>query len=486
MNEDFTELDKVFDSILDEIDNPGRSYGNADIFRNLHGERTEYADYAKVVHTIVVRVADDNMSAAINVISTAEKKRRYNIGELNRAIHAKGIVYGIDSEALMRMVLKQLFNRDVVFARGIPAQNGIDGYIEQLVKFEDDKDFANVKDGTPICRVVPPQAGVIGSDIFGHAIPFVNGVAVEIPMGENTVYDKKTGILSAKEGGRLTLKNGVYSINDEYVVNGNVTKDTGKIEFAGNVIVNGNVIDGGFIVCEKNVTVKGKVGGGAAITAKGDISVELAVKNATIITEKGNMHLMSCTDSVIKCGGDLDASSINNCDTRCAGSIDCTANQGSVNGGETRCIGTLKCITAGSRLREKTFISVGDCSEYIAEKIILERSLSRIEGEIEKISRRISTLEIQKNDLGFLSREDEDFLVAAKRIKTQKEGDKLPIIEKIEETERIIKYAEDSVFKVQRFLHSNVTLQIKSYMRNIDGEMGRVVAYTTSHGIIFS
>ena len=486
MNDAFKELDSVFDSILDEIDNPGRTYGNADIFRNLHGEKTEYADYAKVVHTIVVRVADDNMSAAINVISTAEKIRRYTIGDLNRAIHAKGVVYGIDSEALMNMVAKQIFNRDVVFARGIPAQNGADGYIEQFVEFEDGKDYANVKAGTQICRVVQPQPGVIGSDIFGKSIPFVNGVGVDAPVGKNTVYDKATGIITAKEGGRLTLKDDVYSINDEYIVNGNVNLDTGKIEFAGNVIVKGNVGDGGFIVSEKNVIISGKVHSGATITAKGNITIELAVKNATIISEKGNISLMSCSDSVIKCGGNLTAASLYNCTTKCAGSIDCTINQGSINGGETHCIGNLSCNTAGSRLREKTFICVADCSEYVAEKIMLERSLNRIEAEIEKISRRISTLEIQKNDLGFLPTEDEDFLVAAKRIRTQKEADKIPLRKKIDDIDNLIASSESSVFKAIRSLHSNVTLQIKSYKRNIDAEFGKITAYVSNYGIVFS
>ncbi|MBQ8841062.1 MAG: DUF342 domain-containing protein, partial [Ruminiclostridium sp.] len=233
MNEAFKELDSVFDSIIDEIENPGRSYGVTDIFRNLHGEKTEYADYAKVVYTIVVRVADDNMSATINVISTADKIRRYTIGELNRAIRAKGVVYGIDSEALMRMVSKQTFNRDVVFAKGSVPENGKDGYLEHLISFPEGQKVINVKADTPLCKVVPPTGGTHGSDIFGKVIPAVGGAPfTDVPKGENTEFDKKTGILSSSTGGNLSFKNGVYSICDEYVLNCNVTKENGKIEFA--------------------------------------------------------------------------------------------------------------------------------------------------------------------------------------------------------------------------------------------------------------
>ena len=91
-NAAFKELDVAFDSIIDEIENPDKPHEEVMIFRNLHGEKTEYADYAKVVHTVVVRVSDDGMTAAINVVSTAEKRRRYTIADLNRAIHSKKIV----------------------------------------------------------------------------------------------------------------------------------------------------------------------------------------------------------------------------------------------------------------------------------------------------------------------------------------------------------------------------------------------------------
>lgn len=486
MNEAFKELDSVFDSIIDEIENPGRSYGNADIFRNLHGEKTEYADYAKVVYTIIIRVADDNMSAAINVISTADKLRRYTVQELNRVIRSKRIVCGIDSEALMRMVSKQIFNKDVVFARGINPENGTDGAIEHLVEFPEGKSYIDVKSGTPLCRVIAPTAGIAGADIFGHSIPAVNGASISVPIGENTVFDKKTGILSASAGGRLTLKNGVYAVCDEYVINGGITKENGKIEFEGSIVINGNVTDGAYIIAKKSITVKGKVSGNSTIIAKDRLTVELSVKNSTLTTENGDMKLMSCFDSFITCGKDLEAASLYNCKTKCIGNLDCTINQGSINGGETFCVGKLSCITAGSRLHEKTEITVGDSSDFMAEKIMVMRSINRIDGEIEKISRRISTIEGQHKNLGFISREDEDFLNAAIRIRNQKEAEKIPLLEKIEKIEEIIASANDSVLKVQRSMHANVYLKIKEHKRKIDAEFGKITVYSNDYGIVIS
>ncbi len=485
MNEAFKELDSVFDSIIDEIENPGRSYGVTDIFRNLHGEKTEYADYAKVVYTIVVRVADDNMSATINVISTADKIRRYTIGELNRAIRAKGVVYGIDSEALMRMVSKQTFNRDVVFAKGSVPENGKDGYLEHLISIPEGQKVINVKADTPLCKVVPPTGGTHGSDIFGKIIPAVGGAPfTDVPKGENTEFDKKTGILSSSTGGNLSFKNGVYSICDEYVLNCNVTKENGKIEFSGTVIVNGNVSGEAEIVAGKNVVVKGKVTA-SKITAGKNIEIEYATKSSVIFSE-GDISLMNCTDSEIICKGNITCASLANCTVNCTGDIDCTVNQGNITGGTVSCIGKVSCITAGSRLHEITEINIGDCSDIITERVFLLRSLNRIENDVEKIVNRIKALELQKKDLGFLSIEDQDFLAAAKRIKKQKEADKIPLKQKIDYIEKLIDISNESVFKAQRSVHANVRLKMRDYRRDFDAEFGKVTAFVNDFGIVLS
>ncbi len=482
MNEAFIELDKAFDGILDQLKHPERKYEKPEIFRNLHGEKTEYADYAKVVYTFVVRVADDKMSAAINVVSTADKIRRYTIQELNRAIRQKGIVHGIDSEALMKMVSKQTFNRDVVFARGTPPVDGIDGAVEHLINMEEKTD---VKAGTAICRITPPTAGTTGYDIFGHALPAHNGASISIPIGENTNFDKTTNILSATSGGKLTFKDGVYRVSDEYVINGNVSVDTGRIEFPGNVVIKGNVTDGAIIIAGKSVAVTGKVKG-AIIVAKNNLSIDLSVKDSRITTEKGNMQLTSCYTSVINCGGNIELASLYNCKTKCIGNMDCTVNQGSINGGETVCVGKLICTTIGSRLHESTDVIVGDCTEFITERIMLIRSLNRIENDIEKINHRIGVIEGQRDTLGFISREDEDFLIAALRIRDQKEAEKLPIQEKISDIEKIINRAADSNLKVQRSMHANVHLKIKEHRREIDTEYGKITAYANDYGIVLS
>ncbi len=482
---DFKDLDAAFDSIIEEIENPGSSKGKADIFRNLHGEKTEYADYAKAVYTIVIRVADDNMSAAINVVSTAEKIRRYTIQELNRAIRQRKIVHGIDSEALMKMVSKQTFNRDVVFAKGDPPHHGSDGVIEHYIDFSASDKAKDIKKDTPICHVIPPTAGTAGWDVYGHSIPARNGASISVPVGENTAFDKKTNTLYATAGGRLYYENGVYKVNDEYVINGNVTGEMGKIDFAGNIIIRGNVTGEAVVTAGKSIYIEGKVKE-SVIYAKENLRVDHSVTESELTTENGSMQLSSCYDSVIKCGGDLELAALSNCKTRCLGNLDCTINQGSINGGETFSIGRMTCTTVGSRLHEKTELTVGDCSEFLTERIKLMRTLSRIENDVDKVSRRIGTIEGQRSTLGFISKEDEDFLTAAIRIRTQKENEKIPILERMEKIEKIIQRASEANLKVMRSLHANVYLKIKEHNRETDTEYGKITAYTNDYGIVFS
>ena len=306
-----------------------------------------------------------------------------------------------------------------------------------------------------------------------------------MPLGENTAYNRKENFLYAKESGSISFENGVYSILDELILDEHITQAHGKIEFSGNIIINGNVGDNSIIKSEKNIYIKGKVQGGS-VTAKGNITVEMAVKDSVLTTEKGNMTLSSCTASVINCGGQLEAASLYNCKTKCIGDLSCTINQGNINGGTTECMGKLTCNTAGSRLGEETEIVVGDCSELVAERVFLIRSATRLDNDIEKLDEKMSKLEIQKKALGFLTAEDEDFILAAIRIKEQKLEQKEPITARINEIEKIMAFAEEANFRAMRSLHTGVTLRIKGFRRDIDAEYGRITAYANTLGIVIS
>lgn len=484
-NAAFKELDAAFDSIIDEIENPDKPHDEVTVFRNLHGEKTEYADYAKVVHTVVVRVSEDKMSAAINVVSTAEKRRRYTIADLNKAIRAKKIVHGIDSAALVKMVAKQQFNRDIVFARGTPSENGEDGEIIHHIKFPEGKRSVPIKKGAEICRIIPPTAGTPGMDVYGHPLHCTPGHPITVPLGENTAYNRKENYLYAKESGSVSMENGVYVVCDELILNENITQEHGKIEFSGNIVINGSVGDNSIIISEKNIYIKGKVQGGS-ITAKGNITAEMPVKDSVLTTERGNMTLSSCTGCVINCGGEMEAASLYNCKTKCMGDLSCTINQGNINGGTTECMSKLTCNTAGSRLGERTEIIVGDSSDLVAERVFLIRSATRLDNDITKLDEKVSKLEIQKNALGFLSAEDQDFVTAANRIKEQKLEQKEPITARIQQIEKIMAFAEEAQFRTMRSLHAGVTLRIKGFRRDIDAEYGRITAYANALGIVIS
>jgi len=312
----------------------------------------------------------------------------------------------------------------------------------------------------------------------------VHGKNALPPVGEKTMLNADRTSIVAETGGSLSFKNGKYTICDESYINENITREHGKIHFPGNLIINGNVGEDSIISSDRSITIRGKVNG-AVIEAKGDLTIEYAVKKS-VLTSGGDMLLMSASESVVNCGGDLDCASLNQCETKCTGKLNCTINQGNINGGSTAAIGTIVCITAGSRLHEKTVISVGDCSDFVAERAMVMRTLNRIETDIEKIDRRISKLKIQKRDLGFLSHEDSDFLVAAVRIRKQKEEEKIPLNERISRLDEIINSAENSEFKTQRSLHSNVSLNIRGRHRNIDSEFGKITAYASNYGVVIS
>ena len=54
----------------------------------------------------------------------------YTVEELEGALRDKGVVQGVNSEALERMVRERTYNREVLVAEGVAAKEGKDGYYD--------------------------------------------------------------------------------------------------------------------------------------------------------------------------------------------------------------------------------------------------------------------------------------------------------------------------------------------------------------------
>ncbi len=469
------ELDAAFDHILMEIQDPGCPPAQNPFEQPEKEQKT--VRFRSVV-PITVRVSEDGLSASVFVCETGNESR-YTVEELRAAVEAKGVKACIDEAVLESMAEEQIYNTEIVFARGILPVDGTDGSVSETA--QPDTDIAK---GEEICRLIPASEGKDGLDVFGNTLPAANGQTPALFEGQNTRLSEDGTVLTAAVSGRLVHRDGVFSVINEYVVRGDVKRDNNQISFAGDITIYGNVSEGANITAGGSVYIHGSVIG-AEITAR-QISIEYIVRHSSIVSRGGNIKLMNCVDSKIECDGNLSASVLLNCEVFCTGEIVCLSSQGSICGGTVSSVKRITCLIAGNHMHETTRLLLGHCSEYCREQEELKRQISVIDADIERLDKRSEMLKARKDETGKITIEDEDFLEAAARIRLQKNEEREPLAARLAYVEGIVGSAGSAELRVMRALYPGVSLAIGEKYCNIDVEYGKVLVYAGDLGIVFS
>ena len=468
MKNSIKDMERLFDSIIDGLkqpvdESPAASFLNTDSDPNV---------------TVKITVAEDGLSARICALTSDPARGSYPIETLNRAIREKGVAFGIDAAKLLEMALGGIYDTEIEFARGIAPIDGADGRIVPLVKLPEAGELYPVKAGTALCRIKPPTSGINGTDVFGNVIRAKYGKACAAPTGENTCLSSDNTQLAAGISGALTLKNGRYCMSDEFVVEGDVDRKNGKLDFFGNITVHGNVHKGADIRCGGKIRIYGSVSE-AGLSAK---SVEIAEEcSGTKITAE-SMVLSDCRECELRCTGTVKCGSLYECDIICDGDIFCTENYGVICGGRIDCAGRIICTSAGTRMHEKTEIILGNAARLESEKTALEDKLSKIDAEISKINEKLS----EQSERGNVSEHDRELIAAAQRIKKRREEEREPLSARIEKTAEIISNTHSSSLRAARALHPGVTVSLGAYHRDVEKEYAGAAIYGNHLGIVIS
>lgn len=469
------ELDAIFDRILTDLKKTdARPEENP--FENL--EVMEDAPRFRSVLPIAVKAAKNGLSASVYVAAPEHPNNRFSLGDLHAAIRKKGIKAGIDEKLLEKMAEEQLYNTEVVFATGKAAIDGINGSVQNLLEPETD-----ISEGETICRIIPAEKGSDGFDIFGNTLKSVNGHAPDIPQGYNTCLNRDHTALVAAATGKLKLRDGVFSVRDEMVIEGDIYRSVHPTTYTGDLIIKGNVNEGAIVNAGGRVHVCGKVTK-ATVTGK-RVTVDDAVTGSYLTARSGKIAVSVCTGSTLEAEGNIEASSIMNSKVSCAGKILCLENPGRISGGTVRAIGGIECLVAGNYMHDLTEIIVGDCSEYTEERKALDRHLAAIDTQLERLALREEELK-EKKSVGKITKEEADFLKTTARVKLQQAVEKEPLQDRMKLVDEIIARASEATLEVGVALHTNVTLMIGGRTRIVTTEYGKSSVSSNEMGVVIA
>ena len=463
MKDDFKNLEKLFDSIIEEIKEPEKegTFINPFIVEkakrgNVSGVAYNVASVTESVSVIVVRVSPDGMRATAKVVSHATSFKPFTESDIKRAANENGVFKGFDDEKIRDMVKKQTINTDILIAEGTPPKHGKNGRLEFNFDVSEEKSVPNISPGAEICRIRKAQKGRDGEDVRGHILRARDGTEASFPIGDGIRI--AGGVATAESSGTLVFRDGKYSIVNELVINRNVNQDDGSIGFSGTIIINGGVTGNAVIRAGKGVIINGYLNN-SLIEAEGTVTVNGRAINSTVTSIHGNINAGEVTDCTLSAGGGVRAEALLNCEVKCVTGIICTDGVGRIAGGSVNCAGDITCLVVGTREHMETSIIMGDVDEYNDKKIDTERRLAIVDKEISTLNDQINKL-YEKKKAGTATLDDDDFITAANTVKQQKIGDRAPLIENIKELEAIITIAKSSTLRARSILYGGAIITI--------------------------
>ena len=368
----------------------------------------------KDVLNIRVTISDDAAAAYICIRQPAVGEG-YTLAMLLDAVKDAGVVYGINEDVLKTILVKKVFDKNVKFAQGTPAVDGTDGWFEFFFDTQLDTKPKILKDGS----VDYSEYGSVPSVIQGQhlvtyhpSIPCKNGVNVRGGSilakkgrdlaklkGKGFNVDEKGINYTAKYEGKVTYLDKRLVVDNELVIEGDVTYNTGDIEFQNDIHIRGNVCTGVCVTSQKgSIIVDGYVEQ-AALYAKKDVVLKNGMQGngKGKIEAGGDVKGKFFEQANIVCKGDVQANAIMNTIIDCGQDIIVSGKYGVIVGGSVSAMRYIRANIIGNMSEVRTEIKAGVDGDLFAllsqcehNKEESEKALRDVTNALEKIKQIIN------------------------------------------------------------------------------------------------
>ncbi|GAB4293342.1 MAG: hypothetical protein Kow0096_08860 [Thiohalomonadaceae bacterium] len=241
----------------------------------------------------VISIAPDHLTAWVTLTAGAS---RPSADDLRQALRLAHVEYGIDEDALQQACDPAApIGQPLPLAHGLAPQPGQDARIEYLfelhplkagreiddaIDFKDRGDIPQVEVGAVLARKQPAVDGVPGRDVHGRVLKVAKVKDARLQAGNGTqLTTDRLAVIAQVAGNPVLTASGVVAVHPEYRIDGDLGYNTGHVDFAGRVIVNGTVQQGFRVKCGELVAKEIE---GGEVEASGDVVVAGGVIGARI------------------------------------------------------------------------------------------------------------------------------------------------------------------------------------------------------------
>ncbi len=355
-----------------------------------------------------VEISDDHLRAYISVTTPENGGQEVSLAGIYQALKDAGVVYGLKDQELKRIAFGKIYERKIIVAEGLPAQNGKDGEIidryiigargipkinvDGSVDYKELNLINNVTKGQVLCEIVPPTDGTKGMTVKGQDIVPARGREPKPPIGKNTLLTDDGLKVYAGIDGNLTKRASSFEVDDTFIVNEHVDNSTGNINFIGNLVVKGDVKSGFSIKAGGTIRVNGTVEAAKLSAEKGITLIGANGQGAGRIYTGGDLTANFLENVIVEAKGSVTANSIMYCNIKCGGTLELKGRNACIIGGSYVVALDVIAKTIGSSSHARTEITLGSATTLVEEINNIGYRLKQIESDILKLSQAIAFL----------------------------------------------------------------------------------------------
>ena len=364
----------------------------------------------------IIRFSVDEMEAYM-LLPSPDEGEEYTVPYVMQALSERGINAGIDHEEIARMVVEEVFEREVLIARGAQPVDGVDGYFEYKFSTSfDNKPKVRPDGSVDYWSVHTIESVVAGQEIAIYHPPVegedgfnVKGKPIQAKKGRDQMPIKGKGFEVQPDGvtyvatvdGKIEMQNNRIVILPVYEISGNAEISLGNIDFRGDVVIHGGVESGVTIRSTGSVTIDGVVEA-CTIEAGKDVILRSGMLggNKASVKSKGNITAKFFEFTSIECYGDIQADVLMDCDVKCQGKVSMTGARGSIIGGKLHAIQGVEVTSLGNDAEKKTEIMVGAGADVASRLRVLEKKIEATETNLQKIEGGLKQFDMLEAERG--------------------------------------------------------------------------------------
>lgn len=450
----------------------------------------------KLAEGTYLRIGEDEMAAWLYLAPPAEGQV-YAKRDLENYLELHGVVKGYHSSNLSAMIKKKVYDREILVARGAEKRPGTDGYFEYLFAPEEHAGPKVNEDGSVDYSSMSALQNVHKGDkvaIYHYAVQGEDGYTVlggemkadpvrDLPPMRGKGITRENGVYYAQSDGKIEVKDGKIDIQNVHEIMGDVDAIIGKIEFFGDVIINGNVEGGIVIRAGRNIEVHGTTGA-ASLFAGGDVMLTRGIQGGGKISARGNVFAEFIENTTVDAGGLVQANVILNAKVTAKNQVIATGRRGAIIGGYAHALKSIEVLTAGNDVELKTVLHCGYEPGSFDKLLEARRKETEIREKLSKLVDTMTEALREKRMRGAAtSRNTEASLLEWNHLKDEYFAELDKVGKEREELETTMEEGRDSYIKVDGNIYRNVVIGINAEQMTLDRSTS-FMKYAADKGII--